>query len=224
MFSFSRGEKIEISGLSLENTMGWAITFDFCHDVYVHDIEINSDVKNGDGIDFRSGCHNCLVENVSGYTSDDTVACTAGCPSERIDYPFKNYLYPSEPYGSLALEDNRDIHDITIRNISTGGIHHGVICLAVRGNKVYNINIENIKESDKGGRTSTVCIYTGYVGGYNPGDLNNIKVKNVVSKTARYSVEVHADVKNVTFENIVHSNPDAGIPFCITDVSSLAIS
>ena len=212
MFSFSFGANIEISGFKLRKTMGWAICFDYCHDIYVHDLEIYSDVKNGDGIDFRSGCHDCVVENISGYTSDDTVACTALATDKTSNAPSK-YLYPSEPFGSLKLDYNRDIYNIKIKNILTGGLHHGVICLAARGNKVYNVSIENICETSEGGREATVKIYTGYGDGYNAGDIHDITVKNITSQKAKYAVMVVADVENVSFENIVQNNPDGELTF-----------
>lgn len=208
MFSFSLGENIEISNLTLLQTMGWAISFDCCHNIYVHDMEIRSSVNNGDGVDFRSGCHHCLVENISGYTSDDTIACTAISSGIQVNYPQKNYLYPSEPYLSLAKECKRDIHDITIKNISTGGNHHGVICLAAEGNKVYDVIIENINESNEGNREAAVKIYTGYGNGYNAGDIHNITIKNVCSQVATYAVQVVAEVQDVVLENITQNNPD----------------
>ena len=150
MFSFSFCDGFELSGLKLRQTMCWAICFDHCQRCYVHDIDIRSDVKNGDGINFRSGCHDCKVENITGYTLDDTVACTALASGKRGSYPSKNYLYPSQPYGSMGKEYNRDIHNIEIRNIMTDGFNHGVICLAARGNKVYNVEIENVHEEKAG--------------------------------------------------------------------------
>lgn len=215
MFSFSLGENIEIGGLTLLQTMCWAISFDCCHDLYIHDLEIHSNVKNGDGVDFRSGCYNCRVENISGYTSDDTVACTALASGGRSGYPAGKYLYPSEPYNCLGREFNRDIHDVIIKNITTGGLHHGVICLAALSNQVYNIKIDTIKESKQGSRTAIVSIYTGYGDGYNSGDIHDIEVSNVTSETAKYAVEVNAEVKDVIIDNIVQNNPDGELTFGI---------
>lgn len=223
MFSFSLCENIEISHLTLLQTMGWAISFDCGHDIYVHDLEIYSNVKNGDGVDFRSGCHDCVVENISGYTSDDTVACTALQSKEKPEYPRKNYLYPGEPFGCLARDYNRDIHNIKIKNISTGGQHHGVICLAARGNKVYDVIIEEVHESNDGQRESTVKIYTGYGDGYNAGDIHNITVKNITSEVAKYAVQIAADVSNVTLENIVQNNPDGELTVGTQEQNSVVV-
>lgn len=207
MISLNYCDGFEISGLELSQTMNWAVCFGWCCNGYVHDMTIYSHVKNGDGIDFRSGCHHCKVENIYGYTSDDTVACTA-LYNGVITYPDRNYLYPIHPAAACMDALNRDIHHIEIRNIFTGGSCHGVICLAAFGNQVHDILIDTFEETDEGGRESIVKIYTAYGDGYNSGDLHDITVKNICSQKAQYAVQILADVKNVTTENIIQENPD----------------
>ena len=34
-------------------------------------------VKNADGVDLRQGCHDIVIENLTGFTEDDSVALTA---------------------------------------------------------------------------------------------------------------------------------------------------
>ncbi len=216
MFNFALVDTMEIGGFLLRQTMGWALNFESSCNVHIHDLEIHSHVKNGDGIDFRSGCHHCLVENISGTTSDDTVACSALAKKEYpADMPPGKGMYPGEPYHRLVPCDDRDIHDITIRNITTGGRMHGVICLAANGNKVYNIDIQDIIEDVDGARQSTVKVYTGYGTGYTKGDLHDIRIKNVRSKSADYAVMVDAEVENVTLEEIYQDNPEGELTFGI---------
>jgi hypothetical protein len=174
----------------------------------VHDIDIVSSVKNGDGIDFRSGCNHCIIENITGFTSDDTVACTALSKGKLASKELSRYLSYAEPYNCSHENIDGDIHHITIRNIHTGGHHHGVICLAANGNKVYDVDIENVIETDEGGREATVKIYTGYGSGYNSGDIHDIRVKNVVSKKAKHAVMVACEAENLSFENITQENPE----------------
>lgn len=207
MISLSFCEGFEISGLSLSQTMGWAVSFDACSEGSVHDIDIRSDVKNGDGIDFRSGCHHCKAENITGFTSDDTVACTALSRGSRFEqYPAKNYLVPSEPYNASHTEIDGSIHDIEIKNIKTGGYHHGAICLSAWGNKVYNISISDFYETDEGKRESTVKIYTGYGDEYKNGDIHHVKLDNIHSRIAKYAVQVMCDVEHLEAENIFSNN------------------
>lgn len=207
MFSFSFGVGIEIAGLKLRQTMCWAVTFDNCQNCHIHDIDIRSDVKNGDGIDFRSGCNHCLVENITGFTSDDTVACTA-LSRGKIARPLSRYLSVSEPYNSSHENIDRSIHHIKINNILTGGYHHGVICLSAHGNQVHNIEISNVKETGEGEREATVKVYTGYGDGYNEGDIHDIKISDVISEKAKYALMIDCKTRNLTAENISQNNPD----------------
>ncbi len=144
MISLSNCRNFEVSGLKFENATCWNMSFDMCSNGYIHDIVFNSHVKNGDGIDFRSGCHDCRVERIFGTTSDDTVACTALYSEET--YPVGNYLYTLEPSRCIHGRDkmDRDISNISIKDVKTNGMHHGVICLAANGNQVHHITIENI--------------------------------------------------------------------------------
>lgn len=209
-FCFSFGVGIEISGLKLRQTMCWAISFDNCQECYIHDIDIQSNVKNGDGIDFRSGCNHCTVENITGFTSDDTIACTA-LSRGKTERPLSRYLSPLEPYNASHENIDRSIHHIKINNISTGGYHHGVICLSAYGNQVHDIEISNITETCDGGRQATVKIYTGYGDGYNGGDIHDIKIENVVSEKARYALLVNCEAENLSVKNLVQNNHDGEV-------------
>jgi len=207
MFSFSNCNGFELAGLKLRQTMCWAVCFDNCQNCHVHDLDIRSNVKNGDGIDFRSGCHHCLVENITGFTSDDTVACTA-LSKGKCETVLSKYLSTLEPYNASHENIDGSIHHITIRNIRTGGHHHGVICLSAFGNQVHDIEISDVVETDEGSRDATVMIYTGYGDGYNKGDIHDIKVSGVTSKMANFAVKVRCLAENLSFERIEQNNPN----------------
>ncbi len=189
----------EVSGFTMRKTHCWAISQGQSSCGYLHDIVFQTNVKNGDGINFRNGCSLFFVENISGSTSDDTVACTA--LNETWFTPESNYVYPMQPEGKSFKGAAADIHDIVIRNISTGGSCHGVICLATSP-RVYNISIDNIVEQVASNREAVVKIYTGYGSGYKSGNISNISVSNIVSKGAKYAVLVDAEVKNVFLTNV----------------------
>ncbi len=209
LISLSRCTDFEIGGFSVSGARGWAICFDLCRNGHIHDIHFQTDVKNGDGIDFRSGCHKCLVEHIRGTTSDDTVACTA-LTKKRETFPMKNYLYPHEPGDCLRdrTDEDCDISDITIRDVETNGKHHAVICLAANGCRVHHIQIEHIREPflhDR--RECVVKIYTGYGSGYTKGDLHHISVRDVHASYANHTVYCNAEVMDVALERITHPNP-----------------
>ena len=208
MISVSFCDGFELAGLKLRQTMCWAVCFDNCQNCHVHDLDIRSSVKNGDGIDFRSGCNHCVVENITGFTSDDTVACTALARGKVENRPLSKYLSVSEPYNSSHENIDGSIHHIKIRNIFTGGYHHGVICLSAHGNQIHDIEISNVKETGEGGRKATVKIYTGYGDGYSSGDIHDIKISNVVSEKAQYALLVKCETENLKVESIIQNNPE----------------
>lgn len=211
----------EISGFTMRKTHCWAISQGQCTHGYIHDIVFQTNVKNGDGVNFRNGCAFCMVENISGSTSDDTVACTA--LNGTYFTHRSRYVYPLQPEGLDFKGDASDIHDIAIRNIFTGGNHHGVICLATSP-RVYNIAIKNIEEKGRSQREAVVKIYTGYGSGYKKGNLSNICVSDVVSTGARYAVMVKADVKDVAVRNIKQLRKNAATHVFKGDSENLTIS
>lgn len=190
----------EISGLKISKTKTWAISQEWSCRGYIHDIIFDTNVKNGDGINFRNGCSDSVVENIFGSTSDDTVACTAlGNKNNPRVRP--QQMYSKQMFGPRFEREWRGIKNILIRNIFTVGNHHGVICLATTP-VVENIEIENVYEPVESERHSLVKIYTGFGDGYVKGNLRNIKVRNVVSRGAKIAVEVRADVRDVEISNV----------------------
>lgn len=207
----------EISGLTIKKTRGWAINCDLSCNGYIHDLYFDVDTKNGDGIDFRSGCHDCVVERIKGLTTDDSVAINATSrPGNKATYPAGQYLYPNDCAEYLKVtKETRDIYNITVRDIETCGRHHGVIVLASQGCQVHDILIDGFTETYRTPeemegrlwglwRESTVKIYEGYGTGYNPGDIYNVTVRNVKAKYAEAAVYSNCEVKNVVLENISH--------------------
>ena len=97
---FTNVDGFKVSGLSCRNQRWWALNFVYCANGYVGNIDfcasdtaIDPDgnvyhglrrdnyadvlVKNADGVDLRQGCHDIVIENLTGFTEDDSVALTA---------------------------------------------------------------------------------------------------------------------------------------------------
>ncbi len=95
-------EGFEISGLRLINQRWWAMNFIGCRRGKIYNVDFCSDsttvsadgakgsylsrekgnysdilIKNSDGIDLRCGCHDIIIDRVTGFTQDDSVALTA---------------------------------------------------------------------------------------------------------------------------------------------------
>jgi hypothetical protein len=151
-------------------------------------------VKNADGIDLRIGCSDILIEDISGFTGDDTVALTALGGFERKLGYFPEGLSP-------------DIHDVTVRRVNSETYY----CATVRllnhnGNKLYNITIEDITNRHTDGiLRSHAAVSIGdknYAEQLNaPGDTHHITVKNVRS-AAKFGVSLCRYLSDSRIENI----------------------
>jgi hypothetical protein len=211
--SLSKCTGFEIGGFSFAQTRCWAMAMDLCSYGDIHDLHIESYIKNGDGVDFEPGCHHYKVRNISGRTSDDSVSLHGLLGGN--EYPIKNYLYPMKPalpYPLTYVSDELNIHDIEISDVETSGDCHGVIAICYGGLQVYNISIRNIRETGSGERLATVEFYSGrgYGEGYRPGDMHDITVDGVTAEFATYAFKSsNVEVKNVTLRNIKHNRPGA---------------
>ena len=131
-------------------------------------------VKNADGIDLRVGCSDVIIEDILGFTGDDTVALTALGGFERR-------------FGYLPADLSPDIHDVTIRRVDS----ETFCCATVRllnhnGNKLYNVLVEDITNRHTEGLfRSHAAVSIGdphYADRLNAaGDTHHITVKNVRS-------------------------------------------
>jgi hypothetical protein len=214
----TRVRGVEISNIGFTKTRCWCVTFELCENVSVHDVAIHSTCKNGDGIDFRTGCKHCEVYNIYGYTTDDLVACTdLATPTANITSAYCSaptwklwaYLYDNNT-SSLDIEDV-NVHDCLFAHdtsYSTGG--HGMICLAAYGRKVHHVSVNNFKEypylSANNKTEGLIKIYHGYGSGYNAGDLNAINLNNVKAIASDVTLMVKGGiVENVRANKLVNT-------------------
>lgn len=202
---FVMTENLEIAGLCLKKTRGWAVTLDLCEHFSLHDMQIYSKVKNGDGIHLLSGCCHGVIQRIKGVTSDDLIAVQAGF---RLDeFPSENYLAPFYPsrceYEKRSVRE-LDCHDIIIRDIFCGGEMHGIILLALNDTCIYDICMENIEDIERGKRYfATVFLYTGVYGA--PGMLKDIVVRRV-SSLADTAFVSNTSITNLLLSEITSKN------------------
>ena len=152
---FTNVDGFSISGISCRNQRWWALNFIFCCNGYLgnidfcaSDIGIDPDgnvyhglkkakydevlVKNADGIDIRVGCHDIVIENITGFTEDDTVALTALCGS----------------IGKAFSVDgaSMDICNVTIRNIRAASYCTLVRLLNQGDVKLHDVIVDGVQD------------------------------------------------------------------------------
>ncbi len=216
---FTNVDGFEMSGFSCRNQRWWAMNFLFCANGKLHDLDfaacdigVDGDgnvyhglkrnrysevlVKNADGIDLRTGCHDIVIENITGFTEDDSIALTG--LSGRLEQTFR--------VDGLST----DICRISIRNVATAAFCTNVRLLNQSGIRLYDILIDGVYDTsadspymDRG----IFCVRVGDTRLYGTRhatkkETYNITIRNLRSRAASAAVALAGDMDNLILENI----------------------
>ena len=227
---FAHVDGIRIRGLQIRNQRYWGMTFVYCGHGVVQDIEFRSNdtwidengqaqhgifrgrsknmyeailVKNSDGIDLRCGCHDFIIENITGYTEDDTVALTALFGGTEQKY-----------YVEGAL---KEICNITIRNVNSAALCSNVRLLNGDGVLLHDILVDGVFDAMRECRFGDIGLSHVKIGDSHnygqemskPGEVYNITVKNVHAIGKAGPLKIECVIHNLSTENIHHSGPYA---------------
>lgn len=218
MVLFCNVDGFEIGGLQIRNQRWWALNHFFCRNGHLHDLDFCSDytrmdehgnrvvgldkalysqtyIKNSDGIDLRCGCHDILIENVTGFTEDDTVALT--CLNGRLEKSFAVEGLPA------------DLYNVTVQNVATAAYCSNVRLLNQGGTRLHDILVDGVRDTsencphlDRGGYGVRIGDTHMYGSGHSaPRETYNITVKNVRSR-GNYAVCLAGSIENLILENI----------------------
>ena len=153
---FTNVDGFRIEGIRCQNQRWWAINLVYCRDGYLGNIDVCSDdtaidergneyhtlsqdryddirVKNSDGIDLCVGCHDIIIENVTSFTEDDTIALT-GLPW-RLEDEFRVEELPT------------DICNVKIKNVRSAAFCTIVRLLNQGGIKLHDISIDGVYDT-----------------------------------------------------------------------------
>lgn len=214
-------ERVEVSGIRFVNPRYWCMNFEYCSHGYIHDIVFDSDgaFPNQDGLDIRVGCHNFLVENLSGRTGDDTVALT-------------NFGHPKKRLGSEVCDMSPDIHNIIIRNLrSTMSDSCDIIRILNRGEaQIYNVEISGVVDTTPTDiPRALAAIRIGDISDYQHrlnrlGETRNITVRDVVTH-ARFGCYIANTLADSHFDNIqIEGEGGTGMYFNGCELSNVTVN
>ena len=150
---FTNVDGFKVSDIACRNQRWWALNFIYCSNGYLGnidfcacDIAIDENgneyhglkrekykeilVKNADGIDLRQGCHDIVIENITGFTEDDTIALTG--LNGSLERTFSVDGLPS------------DICNVEIKNIASASFCTNVRLLNQGGVKLHDILIDGV--------------------------------------------------------------------------------
>jgi len=215
---FTNVEKFEICGISCINQRWWALNFIYCSHGHIHDVDFCACdaakdehgkiyhglrrshysevlVKNADGIDLRAGCHDITIENISGFTEDDSVALTGLFGDLEKEFAVEGL--PS------------DIRNVTVRNVATAAFCTNVRLLNQGGSKLHDVTIDGVYDTSANSPHMDRGLYAVRVGDTNlygtrhasKEETYNITIKNVLSR-ALYAVSLAGEIANLVMQGV----------------------
>lgn len=197
MILFRNVHGFEVKNIHMKEQRWWGMTFTFCTKGTISDIDFcaTNITPNQDGIDLRAGCHDIVIQNISGRTGDDTIALTGLGGNTGLS-------------ANLRIDGkDEDIYNVIIRNVhsSVTGGHHIVRLLNHDGIKLYNILIDGIVDCS-GDLRAKAALKIGdarysKIRRATLGETHNITARNIISR-AKSAVNLGGTITDSYFSNI----------------------
>lgn len=215
---FTNVSGFTIKNLSCRNQRWWALNFIYCAfgnieniDFCACDIRIDENgvshhgllrnnysqvlIKNADGIDIRQGCHDVTIQNITGFTEDDTVAITG--LNTFIEQPF------------IVDSLSQDICRITIKNVRSQAFCSNVRLLSQDGIKLYDVLVDGVMDEERDSPHMDYGHFAVRVGDTHlygkrfstKDEVYNITINDVYGD-GEYALSLAGEIGNLTLSNI----------------------
>ena len=217
---FANTDLFSISGLTVKESHGWAISMEACTNGRIERIRFDArmhkmidgtymNLENQDGIDIRNGCHHIVISDITGCTGDDVIALTAIADSDR--YTPGGSLCSTHVMHNDWSRREAGIHDIIIRNV----IAHSYLCYVIRllpaMTRIYNVVIDGVIDTQPGTdlkHGGTLLLGDNGLYGENlPDSMQAVTVSNILCKSKR-AVCVRGFLADSVITNVVSLTPD----------------
>ena len=209
-------DDFSIQNIAIHDSHCWAISLERCAHGTLRDLDFASSgfkiidgrrqtILNQDGVDLRLGCHDVLIENITGYTGDDLVALTAIPRAGSIAGETGSTMVSS---SQDRAEGRDDIRQIIVRNVKgyCRGGHHIVRLLNTSGVKMYDILLDGLIDTSPAEvrcRAAVKIGDTAYGGGVAPlGDTSRLIVNNVISRS-QHTILIGGSLADSVISNVV---------------------
>ena len=197
----------EVSGLTIKDHRYWGMCFNFCSFGRIDRIRFlaHGTCNNQDGVNIRNGCHDIVVENLSGQTNDDMLAFSGIDRRDAATNKWSRDVADADP----------DIRAITVRNLLGAAANHPFLSIRNHdGVKIYDIHISRISDAEyqepmasgeKPGRYAMIRL------GQNlywhnrrsePGETEGITIRDVDARHSDVCIIANATLKNVIISGI----------------------
>ncbi len=209
-------EHFSIENLRINDSHGWAISLERCAFGRVRDIDfastgekvidgVSETILNQDGLNLRQGCHNIIIENISGYTGDDLVAFTNILGNKPAGSMESTMVSGSNNRGE-GLDDIRYVILRNVRGHCAGG-HHIIRLLNASGLKIHDVIIDGLVDTSGTGKRSRAALKIGDSnprwGGVTPlGDTYGIIISNIMSR-AEHTILIAGALSESLITNVM---------------------
>ncbi len=213
---FACVDHFSISGITVRESHGWAISLEACSNGTVEKIHFDArmnklidgmlqNMENQDGVDIRNGCHDITISDITGETGDDVVALTAIVGNNSVYKPGGSLGTTHVMHNDYTRRD-RDIYNVTIRNIRA----YSSLCYLVRllpcNCQIRNVVIDGVIDTSP---EDVVCggIFLGEkdaaYGNNLPDSLQNITISNVIYNNVKKAIRMDGYWKNGAITNVI---------------------
>jgi hypothetical protein len=209
-------EHFRIENIAMHDSHAWAISLERCAHGTLRDLDFASSgfktidgtrqtILNQDGIDLRMGCHDILIENITGYTGDDLVALTAIPRADSVAGSTESTMVSGSQDRGQGLDDIRHVIMRNIKGYCRGG-HHIVRLLNTSGVRLHDILLDGLIDTspeDVRCRAAVKIGDHGYGGGIAPlGDTYRIIIDHVTSKST-HTILIGGSLSDSILNNII---------------------
>jgi len=209
-------DDFSIQNIAIHDSHCWAISLERCAHGTLRDLDFASSgfkiidgrrqtILNQDGVDLRLGCHDVLIENITGYTGDDLVALTAIPRAGSIAGETGSTMVSSSQDRGEGRDDIRQIIVRNVKGYCRGG-HHIVRLLNTSGVKMYDILLDGLIDTSPAEvrcRAAVKIGDTAYGGGVAPlGDTSRLIVNNVISRS-QHTILIGGSLADSVISNVV---------------------
>lgn len=218
-------DDFSIENLAIKDSHCWAISLERCAHGVLRDLDFASSgfkmidgvkqtILNQDGIDLRLGCHDILIENITGYTGDDLIALTAIPRADSVAGRTGTTMVSSCQSRGQGLDDIRQVIMRNIKGYCRGG-HHIVRLLNTPGTRMYDILLDGLIDTSPADMRCRAAVKIGdraYGGGADSlGDTSRVIVNNVVSRS-KYTILIGASLSDSIISNVIrHDSPGEAV-------------
>jgi len=209
-------EGFSIRNLTLRDTHCWGISLERCAHGTLRDLDFASSgrklidgeertILNQDGIDLRLGCHDILIDKVTGYSGDDLVALTAIPNPDGVAGATASTMVSGARDRGAGLDDIRHVVIRNVRGYCRGG-HHIVRLLNTSGARLHDIVLDGLIDTSPPDVRCRAALKIGdhnYGDGVAPlGDTARIIVTNVISR-CEHTILIGGSLCDSAISNVI---------------------